>query len=72
MKPLLPWENNKYYIFRYVCVCVCECVCVYVGVGAWARACACARVALLIQHATRRHIVICGFCASAKFFDIIS
>jgi hypothetical protein len=29
-----------------------------VGVGATALACACARVALLIQHATRRHIAI--------------
>ena len=41
-------------------VCVRACVCGWVGVGARARACACARVALLIQHAARRHIVICG------------
>jgi hypothetical protein len=39
---LLPWKNNKYYIF----VCV------------WACACACVHVALLIQYAPRmRHIV---------------
>jgi hypothetical protein len=39
-----------------VCVCVC----------------ACARVALIIQHATRRHIVICGLSGYTVFFHIIS
>jgi hypothetical protein len=59
-------------MFCCVCACVFECVCVYVGLGAWARACACARVALIIQHATRRHIVICGLCGYTKVFDIMS
>ena len=31
---------------------------------------ACARVALLIQHATRRHIVIRGVSGATVFFDI--
>ena len=57
-----------------VCVCVSGCVhgCVWVGVcmGARARACACARVALLVQHATRRHIVIFGLSDSTICFDI--
>jgi hypothetical protein len=57
-------------------MCVCArarvCVCGWVGVGARARACACARVALLIQHAARRHIVICGLSSCTIFFDIIS
>ena len=62
MKPLLPWNSNKYYIF--LCVCartrLCQCVRVhtYVGVGARTLAYTCARIALIIQHATRRHIVI--------------
>jgi hypothetical protein len=47
-------------------------VCLGVGVGARAMACACARVALLIQHATRRHIANCGLSGSTTFFDIIS
>jgi hypothetical protein len=29
-------------------------------------------VALLIQHAAHRHVVICGLSSSAMFFDIIS
>jgi hypothetical protein len=37
-----------------------------------ARACACARVALIIQHATRRHIVICGLSGFTIFVNIIS
>ena len=65
---------------RLIYVCVCVCVCVYVcarvrvGVGVVARAlaCACARVALLIQHVTRCHIVICGLSGSTIVFDIIS
>ena len=31
-----------------------------------------ARVALLIQHAPRRHIVICGLSGVTIFFDITS
>ena len=45
---------------------------VWTGVGTQTRACACARVALIIQHATLRRIVICGLSGSATFFDIIS
>ena len=64
----------------YFCVCVYARAralgwvraCVYVGVGAQAWACAYTRVALLIQHAPRRHIVICGLSGSTTFFDIIS
>jgi hypothetical protein len=47
-------------------------MCVDGCVRAGARACACARVALLIQHATRHHIGICGLSGSIIFFDIIS
>jgi hypothetical protein len=43
--------------------CVCETVCVYARAGA----CAYARVALLIQHATPRHIVICDLCSWPYF-----
>ena len=39
-----------------------------VGARALTLACACARVALLIQHATRRHIVICGVSGSPHFW----
>ena len=62
-KPLLPWKSNKYYVL----VCVFSkrtharvgnaslWVSVWVlGVCARELACVCARVALLIQHATRR------------------
>ena len=47
-------------------------VCASVGVGALALACTCARVALLIHHATRRHIAIYSLSGSTIFFDIIS
>jgi hypothetical protein len=60
-KPLLLWKSNKYYIFLCVherkwvmCVHVCGYRCMEAGV------CYSARVALLIQHATLRHIVIWG------------
>ena len=53
-------------------MCVRARVRVYVVVCARARACACLRVALLIQHATRRHIIICGLSGSTTFFYIIS
>ena len=48
---------------KYLCACACICV----------RGCtgACAPVALLIQHATRRHIAICSLSGSTIFFDII-
>jgi hypothetical protein len=39
-----------------------------VGVGSRAQACAFARVALIILHATRRHIIICGLSGSTIFF----
>ena len=45
-----------------MCVCVC----------ARERTCVCAHVALVIQHATRRHIVICGLSDYIIFFDVIS
>jgi uncharacterized membrane protein YphA (DoxX/SURF4 family) len=48
MKPLLPWKNNKYYIFLYLCAWVSACGCVCVCLGERARACAFAHVALLI------------------------
>ena len=35
--------------------------------GGRAQACACAHVALLMQHVTRRHIVICDPSGSTKF-----
>jgi hypothetical protein len=41
-----------------------------VGVGT--QACTCTRAALIIQHATRCHIVICGLSGSTIFFDITS
>jgi hypothetical protein len=78
-------KNNKYDIIlrrvyetivavqkQNLCVCACVGVRVCVGVGARARACACKRVALLIQHATCSHIVICDLSGSTMFFDIIS
>jgi hypothetical protein len=58
-----------------VCACVRVCVCVCVCVGRWVHGRGpvfAKRVALLIQHATRRHVVICGLSDSAVFFDIIS
>ena len=48
----------------YVCVRVC-----YVGERGWEGVCA--RVALIIQHATRRHIAICGLSECTKFFGIL-
>jgi hypothetical protein len=66
------------YILLYVCfkVRACTfvrvCICVELGAGPKALACACACVALLIQHATHRHIAICGLSSSTIFFDIIS
>ena len=50
-------------------MCVRACACV--DLGARALACACERVALLIQHAKRRHIAICGLSVSTIFFYII-
>ena len=44
------------------------CVCARTRVSA----CTCVRVALLIQHANRWRIVICGLSGSTKFFHIIS
>ena len=56
----------------YISLCMYVCVCGGERVGMGARACACARVALIIQHATRHHTVICGISGSNIFFDIIS
>ena len=32
-KPLLLWENNKYFMF--LCVCVCVCLCAWVSARMW-------------------------------------
>ena len=59
--------EKQYYIFLCVCVrvrapSVSDRVCARVcGCGCRAQTCAHACVALLTQHATRRHIAICGF-----------
>ena len=53
-KRLLSWKSNKSYIF------LCMCARVRLGARAWA----CSRVALLIQDATRRHIVFCDLSGS--------
>jgi hypothetical protein len=52
-------------------MCVRACAYVCVVVGSQARVCGCARIALIIQHVMRRHIVICGLSGSTMFFDII-
>ena len=54
-----------------ICVCLCLCarkwVNACVGVSARAWECACERVALPIQHAKRRHIVVSGLSDSTIF-----
>ena len=55
-------------VHAYVCVCVF----VWVGVGVRARVCARARVASLIQHSARRHIVICSVSGPTILCNIIS
>jgi hypothetical protein len=69
-KPL--WKCNDYYVFPCVCVRACACVseCVLVVVAVRALTCASTRVVLLIQHASRRHIVICGLSGSTTFFHV--
>ena len=62
--------EKQYYIVLRVCVLMFVCVCV--GGGAREIACVCARVTLLIQHETRRRVVIPGLSGSTTFFDIIS
>jgi hypothetical protein len=62
--------NITYFCVR-VCVCGWVSACVCVDVGTRARTSACACVALIIQHATRRHIV-CGLSGSTIIFDITS
>jgi hypothetical protein len=58
---LLPWKNKTCHMFR--------CLCVAVGARARARTGACARVALIIQHATRRRYChLRPFLASPIFF----
>ena len=54
------------YLYVRACLRVCSCV------RARALARACARVALLIQHATRRHIVVCRVSGSTKFFGVVT
>ena len=69
--------HGKAVSITYLCVCVCggecmllrACVC---GGGAVLLASACARVALLMQHATRMHLIVCGLSGSITFFEIIS
>ena len=72
------WRNNEVRPRNHCCcgkaisttyLSVCVCVCVWVRVGEQAQPCACARIALLIQHATRRHNFICG--SSVISFDVI-
>jgi hypothetical protein len=55
-KKLLLWIRNKYYTL------LCA------SVGARQQACGCAYVSLLIQHAIRRHFVICGLSESTTLF----
>ena len=43
-----------------------------VSIRALAQACACVRVALIIQHAAHRYIVICGLSGSTTFLDSTS
>ena len=54
-----PWECARAWVRAHVCVRA-SVVCVWVGAGSRARICACVRVALLIQHDTRRRHVVCG------------
>jgi hypothetical protein len=63
-KTTLWWKSTKNCIF--VRVCACE--------HGWVRACVRlrGRVALLIQYALRRQIVICSPSGSNKFFDFVS
>jgi hypothetical protein len=62
----------------YVCECVRVRACVRflerlgVGVGACVLACAYARVTLLIQHAMRSHIAICGLSGTQHIFSTLS
>jgi hypothetical protein len=42
------------------------------GVDAQARVCVCALITLIIQHATRGHIDICGFSVSTILIVVIS
>ena len=73
-------KQNVLHMLVCVCVCVRACgvrgrQCVQlrlVGVGAQALPCVRSRVALPIQHATGRHVTICGLSGSTIFFDIIS
>ena len=52
-KTIVAMEKQLSIIYFCVCVHTCE-------RGCRKRVCTCACVALLIQHATRRHIAICG------------
>ena len=64
--------RSRSYICRGKAISSACSVCKCVGVGGRVRAWVCVRVALLIQHATNRHIVICGPSGFTTLFDIIS
>ena len=53
--------HKKQYVLH---ISVCE--------GEWVLVCAFVRVALLIQHVTWHHTVICSLSGSTKFLDITS
>ena len=63
--------SGKAVSINYWCVCgAWVSACVSVGARVRALACACVRVALLIQHAKRRHIAICGLFGSTTFWTL--
>jgi hypothetical protein len=71
--PLLYGVSMYYTFLCEVSVHVCECVRVCgCGYRHRTQACVCACVALLIQNASRRHIVICALSVSTTFFKIMS
>ena len=65
-------RRTKSITYSFVCVRALMRTRARVDGGGLARACDCGDVALIIQHATRRHIVICCLSVSTTFFDIIS
>jgi hypothetical protein len=71
-------ENQQVlHISLYICACArtrraSAYVFIRPCVSARALGCACARVALIIQHATRRHIANCDLWFHHILFDIIS
>jgi hypothetical protein len=63
-------ENNKYYIFVWVCAHACVHACVWVSESVGVRV----HVVLFIQHATHVHHNVTSFVASGSptFFSIIA